>query len=679
MVTIEHINLGNSLEEVRKRLSQIDFNKPGIHILVVQPGVGKTHTIGEFLRTQESFLLLTPSHKLIDEEYKKMGAKHWEGLSSNLCKRYSRVKRLKELGVPIKVICEIQHCKTGECKYWKQFDTRKAVSPIHFLPTNRVQYRKKHKGKDKGDFRFDVLVADESFQLYNTISYNEERIKEAIHRIYGYYPNDEERDSLINILLGGDFNIFDMYLEEHGGSINFKKSATLKKAIENNNLEDVELINSLNLFEIKKYLYYENASFYDIHEEGYPEPLFYHILDISRQGIPVILLDASFDEDAVALLLWRYQIEDEQIPRDTLINKDIEPFDDLKITIYESNLQNKELTIHRMDRENYYYRKTFFDYRKDENGKTNAYLTENGKTVIEQLRKYIQRTKRKGYSVGVITYMDICKEFEELTTTDYFGNLRGSNKIKDVDVLFIIGTPQNNKHDITTGYNNLALFNHKAENIGLKTYTTDNGKHFRIDNETGEIDPEPLEEKKPNPHYDRLSDGEFLYSITDYDFNQSENEKYQAVHRARLFINDKIVYIFGDVPEKIREEFTMKTYTKEETRKHFNREYKGVAPLALDNYINTYYTKGEPTVLEIAQKLRLYKRRDDKKYNTPFITTILDVITKRDMKRINNGINEGLKTAKSIKRKYRTLEKIEENFIEDCIYYNNKGSYILLD
>jgi hypothetical protein len=52
---IETMNLGRNITEVRDCLSDIDFTQPGIHILNLQPGIGKTHAIKEFLKNRKAF------------------------------------------------------------------------------------------------------------------------------------------------------------------------------------------------------------------------------------------------------------------------------------------------------------------------------------------------------------------------------------------------------------------------------------------------------------------------------------------------------------------------------------------------------------------------------------------------------------------------------------------------
>ena len=44
---IDRVHIGDELASVRNELLKIDFTQPGIHILKLQPGVGKTYAVKE--------------------------------------------------------------------------------------------------------------------------------------------------------------------------------------------------------------------------------------------------------------------------------------------------------------------------------------------------------------------------------------------------------------------------------------------------------------------------------------------------------------------------------------------------------------------------------------------------------------------------------------------------------
>ncbi|MEN6379138.1 MAG: hypothetical protein ABFD15_06125, partial [Methanofastidiosum sp.] len=399
--------LGMDLDEIRLALPAMSYDHKGIHILDLQPGVGKTYAVIDFLKLEESFLVVTGTHKLLESEYGKLGAVHWESFPK-MCEEYARVQNIKSLGVPIKVICELQGCENHKCPYWTQFDHPKAIAPYHFLYTNRV--------REGYHFKYDMLVVDEAMTGYNSITFDLNELKET-REIISKYTSTSVLDALIELLDTGE-DTFD-FIQRNLKDINKAKYASLKSALAQEEWDDVKKISSLNVFDLRKFVYYKS-----IHEEitTYYEPRFYEIFDLARQDVPIILIDASFDIELFRLLFGRYAYEDSKMSRSLLTGKELHPLKDIKIRVYESHLQQKERTIYRMDKDNLYYKKGFFNRDKE--------LTENGKRTIEQLRSFILRTKRKYPNVGIITYKELIPHFHGLGVTEYFFNLRGSNALE---------------------------------------------------------------------------------------------------------------------------------------------------------------------------------------------------------------------------------------------------------
>ncbi len=671
---IETIDLGTNLDEVRDNISKIDFAQPGVHILNLQPGVGKTYTIKSFLKNQKSFLMVTATHKLLSEEYGKI-AKHWEGMSHK-CEIYNKIEKFHSNNVPIPIICNLQHCDKRKCSYWKQFNTKKAVAPLHYLPTNRVLYKKGEK-----EFKFDLMVVDEALKEFKSIKLDRVQINGSINVIKKYNPSIESYfDSFIKFI-----NDYDLPTKDQAQYLYNIRNNALKEAIECKKWEDVKQITKLNPYELRKYAYY-NSIYKDF--LSYPEPFLYFVLDLALQGVPVIFLDATFNKKAFEELLERYSSENMKKDRQLLLDKNIKSITDLKIRVYRSHIKNKAINIYRMDKNNYYYKTGIFDYPSNQ-------ISEKGQKIIEELRNYIKRTKRKYNSIGIITYKGLTAFFNDLGETDYFYNLRGSNKIKDVEALFIIGTPQNRIDDVVEGYNNLSLTSYKSENLIKPTYKTVNGKFYPHDPETGEIYTYGVEEKKPTPiiydHEDLKGSAPIIgkdfkvirydYSITEYDYNLSESEKYQALHRARPLIKEvaPIIFIFGDVADKVREEFTLKTLNKKQTSFYFyGPRFKGIYPLPLFRLIHEVaYRTSSLKSLDIAEELRIYKDIKKSGYNTSFITKILNgKVNLKQIKIINNALKNDINSNLNSIKKLLKSSKVDEKFIEDCIFYANEGNFI---
>ena len=686
-------DLGTELEIVRNHLSNIDFNKPGIHILKLQPGIGKTHAIKEFLKKQKNFLISTASHKLISGEYEGKGAKHWRNFKEK-CEIYSKVEKLHSNGVSIQMICGLNHerCDKRRCAYWKQFQTKKAVAPLTYLPTDRVLAKR---GPDAGKFKFDILIVDEAMKEFKEIKFDKEEIEKIITTIEKYVDEYSEIRNLLN-----DFFNFidtnDFPSKKQTEEISQIKMMALREAINQKKWEDIKEISKLNIFELRKYIYY-----YNIHKDisSYPEPYLYYVFDLALQGVPIIFLDATFDEEAFNIILGRYIYENSIIERQLLINKELNSIFDLDFKYYESNLKNKEIDVYRMEKDNYYYKKGLFNYDRT----SEDIITVNGHKTINELQDYIKKTQRKYTNVGVITYKNLVPYFNNLVATEYFFNNRGSNQLENVEILFIIGTPQPRPIDIIKEYNNLCLTNithgntnrmfYEKSEDGYHKYMNIHGKKTIYKNGFGS-----WKEKKPSPlimagyddyenelKYDQqvqtgIVDADVFYPLPDFDYKKTESEKYQAVHRARLFNKETGIYIFGDVPDQIKDEFNVKNLDKNHTKKYFNgtpftkSQFNGIYPLPLYHLIfETKYKNNSLKSKDIARNLKLYKQNKESGYNTTFITNIIEGnINLKQITSIHNALKKGITDLKRIKKD----SKADEKFIQDCIYYSHKGDFV---
>jgi hypothetical protein len=665
--------MGDTLEEIREILPIMGYEKPGLHYLDIQPGVGKTHAVTELLKGKASYIVVTGTHKLLKGEYEKLRAQHWKSFDAK-CEKYDNVKKLHSLKVPIRLICDLQGCNKTNCPYWKQFNTPKAIAPYHILQTNRV--------KEEKDFKFDMLVLDETMRGYNCISADISELKEIIEVISKYSSTFILSEMIRCMEDGGEF--FD-FIKNNKKEITKTKYTALKKAINNKEWDDVKTISSLNVFELLKFSYYHS-----IHEEisTYNEPNFYEILDLARQDIPIILLDASFDEKLFRLIIGRYAYEDSKQPRSLLLGKELKPLKDVKINLYQSKLKQKDRKIYRMDKDNYYYKTNLIRG----NG-----LTAYGKETINKLRTLIKITKRKYSKVGIITYKDLAPNFVDLGKTDYFFNLRGSNELENTEALIIIGTPQTNPEETVNEYNKLTMTKiNPREGVYKHKYVRKDGEFLVKDGLTGENHirvvgggkekvPFPIMRKDSNEgdrlvtYHRQFEEGEMdldiYYPLHDHDEKKSNSEQYQAIHRSRSLINQKEVYVFGNVPEQIKKEFNVIQLDKKRTNAFF-KGTRGIYPLSLWALITDIYREKELKSEELAKKLRIYKT-DKNGYNTSFITAIIKgEVSLEDIMKIDRSIKENPEiTAGAIKRKYRTLGASEE-FVEYCVFYAKNGGFI---
>jgi len=581
-------------------------------------------------------------------------------------------------GVPISLLCKLQKCDKRSCAYWKQFNTKKAVAPFHYLPTNRVLSKQGEK-----EFKFDILVVDEAMKEFKNIELDIEHLKGLITIIKKYDPSVETYfDTFIEILNDNKLPSIDLTITLYG-----IQNEALKSAIKSKKLDDIKQITQFNPYELRRYAYY-NSIYKD--NLPYPEPSLHNIIDLALQDIPIIFLDATFDKNAFEVLLRRYAYEDLIKDRESFIERKLSLFKDLKIKVYQSQVVNKTVNIYKMDKNHFYIKNgTFFDYKT-------KLLTEDGKKTISELRKYIESVKRKYTNIGIITYEGLVGYFNDLGETGYFYNLRGSNTIRDVEALFIIGTPNLNKGSIVKDYNELSLTDYKPEDLKkLTNILKQDGKFYPQDKETGFTLHCGLDEKKPNPHVIELEDlieqpglvrdnaGNIIgldYNITLFDYNLSESEKYQAFHRARPLINKKLssIFIFGDIPDKVKREFkNIKILSKKGTCSYFNdHEFEGIFPLQLFQLIQTTYCRNSTlSSSDICKELKLYKDKNKSNYNTSFVTAILK--SKVNLKQIVT-IQEALKNDSDTNTVKKLLKssKVDDKFIEDCIFYAKEGIFI---
>jgi hypothetical protein len=421
---------------------------------------------------------------------------------------------------------------------------------------------------------------------------------------------------------------------------------------------------------------------------------------LALQGIPVIFLDATFDEEAFKVLLGRYNYENSIIDRNLLINKELNSVNDLEIKVFESNLKNRNVNIYRMYKNNYFFKKGLFNY----NPNTDDPISVAGHKTIDEIRDYIKKSTRKYTNVGIITYKGLIPYFNDLGLTEYFFNNRGSNELENVEALFIIGTPQQRPKDTLKDYNKLCLTQFQPENTYRMTYEKieDGFQQVRKLNGKKLIRRKGFkhyQEKKPsrltmegyNDYENELEfnrqvqkgivDADVFYPLPDFDYQKNESEKYQAMMRARLFREETpTVFVFGDIPDKVKEEFRGENLDKKHTKDYFNgstfkpSRFKGIYPLPLLKLIND--TKVENSSLnssDIAQKLKLYKQNKESGYNTSLITKIIDgKISLKQITIIHKALRNNIRDVNKIKKD----SKVDEKFITDFMFYSINGDFI---
>lgn len=633
------VGLGNDLKEVRSKLDDLEFDDD-INILALQPGVGKTTKIIEFLKENENWVVTTPNYNLIDNEYytiKRMKeSTYWKGFAKGGCSKYengnSYVIKLKDyFDLNPSIICR-KACSRSEqrkCAYKNQFKKFKNVITVSAFYNTPYFYK-------EGEFKFKLAIVDEELNGYEKLSINMDEINASLSKIYDDYVDFELegfecKEDYLKIIKNKNF--FDSEYDLlnnilYSLDVESDQKFAIEQVIKDENWDDLKIIRKLDVTKIKKWLYYYKI--YGI-DRDYAEPNIYKIFDLARQGVKIIFSDASYSEKLFLKLLKRYNYEDSKIKRSKLFmwyhseKGYIEPefSKKFKIKVYKSNISSKS---------NFY---RMWSGRKFNRG-----------DIPANMPLFVMKSRRKYANIGVISYKhekDRKFNFERWAEFEHFGGLRGKNNFKEKDLLFLIGSPIANPEAVKDDYNLLFVKNiQKETKLDLKSPVSD---EFNFD------------------EYQR-----YLF----------ESEVYQAIHRIRPFENSsKIIYMFGYIPEIIKSEFKVIEMNKKETETFFNENFVGVYPSALYMSINNYFIRhNEMGSNEIANEFKLYKDGSKKGLNTKLVTAIKKgEIKSQDIVKINAAIINGDKTTNDIKKRYRGLD-VRDEFLESFIDYSYYGDFI---
>lgn len=681
-------DLDGDLNDIRDRLSSVDyFSGPGIHIINTQAGTGKSTAIKDKIKNLKKCIIFTKSHKIIGNEYNIPGLRPWKGFDDHK-HNYRSATKLHALGIPIDMICN--RCSDKKkCKYRNQFRyAKKVVAPFNYLENNHIYKNNSF----KKPFKFENLIIDEDIWQTKDLKLDKEQVKVSLDAITKYYTYDKtglflnELD-FINVKLFNDFYLKDLQKIRRTALNNALEKYTGK---EEEIREDIQDITALRPYEIQKFLYYADI-YGDI--DSYPEPNLYHLFDIAREEVPVVLLDATFDEKKFQILLSRYSLEDEQLSREHLLSKtDLKPLHEIKTTIYKSNLKKEDATVYRMNKDNLYYKSGFFKDKK---------LTNDGSKQLKELEKNINLLKRKYAEVSVITTdplkNEILKKFgSEIDFIEHYRNLKGLNKMKNSDAIILYGTPSFDFKAVLNDYNKFCLTDFKEDDFEFVNYDK---KGYQKGLNVSQQNPiyEKLATTKKMPFYYQFKDRKFEektlkefnkqketgiieaylhYNPVEYLQNEIEGLIYQALMRARIYRTKgkaPDVFMFCYVPDRIDYEFKPIVYNYTETQRFFENEFKGIYPLVLKKMIDS----AEGTSKQIASKLKL-RVHDGSSLNTKLVTAMKkNKIT--NIKYIDEGIKRGFTTSKEFKDKYPSLKRFDiqsaysfKDFIKDCIYEAKK-------
>lgn len=416
----ESSGINYPFKTLEKSPDEIDFDKfldndgENIYVLTHQPGVGKTTAVLDYLKKkiseddEFSFFYFTDKHETIEEhlhnKFEEGEVLHWKGFEKVIHDEKA-IRLYKEYHLDIrtiKALCGVRKEEINE--YYSQFNKSKKIKRV-FAPFNYLYSKYFTESLPK------IVFLDENISQIVTFSINsktaealsricpeegKEWAKKVVERDFKYFKNDELLNKIINL---------------------YKQS--VEKAIEENDRETLEILKEFNPYEFKEYIRW--GGIYGWKENSYGFPMYYYnAFDVVLKDIPIVILDATFNKYLFSYFLESYNGEVRSLGETG--------FKDLNVYIFNKHRENKNTVIYRMHPSGAWSRSSVIDY-----------LETTKEAIAKEIREIIEVFGIE--NIGIITFKEIA-EIAELFGFDveYFGNLRGTNKLSEKPVLIIIGT-----------------------------------------------------------------------------------------------------------------------------------------------------------------------------------------------------------------------------------------------
>ena len=560
-----------SLGEVREQLDQVSFDD-GITVLGIQAEVGKTHSFLKYCEanTEKNIVYFSPDHALLDEVERELKQRlpssnviHWKA-RKNICIQiankdpvlYPIFSILVENKVSINWFCE--SCEYAQdCEYLTQFSFQNPsiiLAPSAYIGTLYIK-------KD-----FDIIFVDELLKDCKEYSWGLDsttvnRAIELMNNICDVRDDATLRE--FSEIHNHPENLTDINLSKFNSLIKWGINQSLT------NLDNLtffsKLFNNIRMsFEFLRYKQlYENCDRYLDSLTTYYEPNIYELFRLAESK-PIIFLDASFNEELFTDLLKGYDGE-------FGINNNF------NIKIFYSKVINKSSLVYKVYPEAWYPRASV------------------SKNLIPNVQKLYKLFERLNINVGIITFQKIEEWYFK---TDYkslhYGKLRGQNIFEKYDVLILLGTYQLHPNGITKLYNQLYLDNEEditehfdrrsiyeemklQEDMAYSDWVYFNEWQESLpDDDPQKHDSNPIGAPYPPAKWEypdrrhELIDGYKVKKSSDGTSHPvkikarlietilREEEMYQAIYRIRPLGRPKEIYVFGIVPEKVKEELTYK-------------------------------------------------------------------------------------------------------------------------
>lgn len=620
---MEKICLGENTEEVRNNLEKIDFKEKGIQILNLQPGMGKTHRIIEYVKsTTDKILIIVPNHSLVESSYKGLternDVEHWMGWSYKCPKKNEDIYEIKmkrdfekqHIYFPISYVCPEACTKIEQkkCPYHAQFEAKARI--IITVP----DLIEKALANDR---HWDLVVFDEASQRGSKVKFNDNNINNVLKTLY--LQNDDEEDDRYNVYSHHvlEWDDWDKNL--------FKKiyNNEFFKALKKKDKKRLSILAKFNQKEINQYqdIYFK----YDVKGDYFNIPYIFKAFELASKGVPVLFSDATFNE---IMFKAQYELWKRDLNSDYIFS--------IRTTLYTSNVANKSAIIYWVNPNNKWYSNRFDNFVMD-------------------IKEVIKAFKKSGKSVGVITNKK--REYwfkDDVDIVSHYNATRGLNYFKNLDILMVVSVPSVNEEDFVKDYD--ATFRKQTEVYEKKELIKKN--NYWHDKETGEY---LADNSMPPVAIPKKDDSQ--WTVRDQYIYYLTSEVLQSIERDRnLIVNGTKTFVFGIVPPEIEKERTIIKITLKDLLNDL-KDTKW-SPIALYNRINGYYDS--LNIEEIAEKMDLYKKSRKDGLNLKFVETMLNIskIQIKELNEIYRKIPEGYNLNIEFPSHY-TLKR----FLGDLVYY----------
>jgi hypothetical protein len=294
---IENIHIDTKTSKLdNKLLLSIDFDSilnDGYKIIVLnhQPGIGKTYTVMNYIMEKSkhdksfTFFYFTDKHKTIDahlERLHKDGNKddreilttfaHWKGFGK-ICNNET-VEKYLELNLPREIIIKHFGLEDYLKKYEKQFENAKRVfAPFYYLSDEHFLNNPPK-----------IVFLDESITQIETYTFERKKIANGLKSL-------KAPPQYIENAIKGNKEYF--LKEDVIKNIKGLYHRRLISALENDK-KSLDEFKDFNPYKLEKYLQW--SKIYNYENDLYSFPLYYNALDVVTNGIPIVILDATFNK-----------------------------------------------------------------------------------------------------------------------------------------------------------------------------------------------------------------------------------------------------------------------------------------------------------------------------------------------------------------------------------------------